>query len=163
MDEYLWPVRNVAEYSYCPRLFHLMEVEGIHLPSEDTEQGNRVHKRVDEPSSEAVLNRATKEDAAPRSVRSLTLTSTQHGLTATLDLAEVSGTLAVPVEYRKGRPCYSDFADAGQTSPAATRVRSVAEASATRISRHKSPPFLATNRDRRRRHPGVSSTLPFMF
>lgn len=40
----------------------------------------------------------------PRSVRSLALTSERLGLTATLDLAEIDGTNAVPVEYRKGRP-----------------------------------------------------------
>lgn len=39
--EYLWPVHNVPEYAYCPRLFYLMEVEAIHLGSEDTEQGTR--------------------------------------------------------------------------------------------------------------------------
>jgi len=37
-------------------------------------------------------------------VRSLVLTSHTHRLTATLDLAEISGQIAVPIEYRKGRP-----------------------------------------------------------
>lgn len=32
------------------------------------------------------------------------MTSESLGLTATLDLAEISGQVAVPVEYRKGRP-----------------------------------------------------------
>jgi len=40
----------------------------------------------------------------PKVVRSLALTSESLGLTATLDLAEISGQSAVPVEYRKGRP-----------------------------------------------------------
>lgn len=44
MDETLWPARNVGEYAYCPRLFYYMEVEGIHLPSDDTELGNRIHR-----------------------------------------------------------------------------------------------------------------------
>ena len=88
MDESLWPARNVAEYAYCPRLFYLMEVEGIHLPSEDTEQGNRVHRRVDQPSSDQIDNGA-KDDSRPRAVRSLTLASERLGLTATLDLAEM--------------------------------------------------------------------------
>ena len=102
MDETLWPARNVAEYAYCPRLFYLMEVEGIHLPSEDTEQGNRVHRRVDQPSSKQVVATA-EEDEAPRAVRSLTLTSQRLRLTATLDLAEIDGSKATPIEYRKGR------------------------------------------------------------
>jgi CRISPR-associated protein Cas1 len=56
VDEYLWPVRNVAEYAYCPRLFYYMEVEGIHVPSEDTEQGQRVHRRADAPSAANASN-----------------------------------------------------------------------------------------------------------
>lgn len=103
MSEYLWPARNVAEYAYCPRLFYFMEVEGIHLPSDDTELGNRIHRRADQPSHEGVINAAVEADA-PKSVRSLTLTSNNLGLTATLDLAEIEGDVAVPVEYRKGKP-----------------------------------------------------------
>lgn len=103
MDETLWPARNVAEYAYCPRLFYYMEVEGIHLPSDDTELGNRIHRRADQPSQHSVVLEAA-DGQAPRVVRSLSLTSTPLGLTATLDLAEIDGRLAVPVEYRKGRP-----------------------------------------------------------
>lgn len=98
MDEYLWPARHVAEYAYCPRLFYLMEVEGVYLPNEETEAGKAVHKRVDRPSSD------TEDEVRPKSVRSLTLTSDRLKLTATLDLAEIDGNHAIPVEYRKGRP-----------------------------------------------------------
>jgi len=100
MDEYLWPARNVAEYAYCPRLFYLMEVEGLHLPSADTEQGNAVHRRVNKPSTED----ASPDPDKPQTVRSLTLTSPSLKLTATLDLAEITDDHATPVEYRKGRP-----------------------------------------------------------
>jgi CRISP-associated protein Cas1 len=103
VDETLWPARNVAEYAYCPRLFYYMEVEGIHVPSEDTEQGNRVHRRVDKPSQEALPDGSLKPDAS-RTVRSMTLTSHELQLTATMDLVEIDGLTAVPVEYRKGRP-----------------------------------------------------------
>lgn len=103
MDESLWPARNVAEYAYCPRLFYYMEVEGIHVPSDDTEQGHRVHRRVDAPSTSEVVADAEAGDR-PKAVRSLTLTSHRLGLTATLDLAEIEGQTAVPIEYRKGRP-----------------------------------------------------------
>jgi CRISPR-associated protein Cas1 len=110
MNEPLWPARNVAEYAYCPRLFYFMEVEGIHLPSDDTEQGNRIHRRVDAPSSEATITDAEDSEVA-KPVRSLTLTSQRLGLTATLDLAELSGQTAVPVEYRKGRPRHASLSD----------------------------------------------------
>jgi len=104
MDESLWPARNVAEYAYCPRLFYFMEVEGVFLPSADTEKGLAVHRRVDRPSAEPSGDEEQPDPDKPKSVRKLTLTSKRLGLTATLDIAEVSGKVAVPVEYRKGRP-----------------------------------------------------------
>jgi hypothetical protein len=84
MDEYLWPARNVAEYAYCPRLFYSMEVEGIQLPSTDTEQGVAVHRRVDRPgASRDSDDKDEADDNRPRSTRSMTLTSRSLGLTAT--------------------------------------------------------------------------------
>ncbi len=111
MDTPLWPARNVAEFAYCPRLFYFMEVEGIHVPSDDTEAGQRVHRRVDAPShSPDECCDAAADTGQPRSLRSLTLTSNHLGLTATLDIAEIDGHVAVPVEYRKGRPQRSRLA-----------------------------------------------------
>ncbi len=112
MDESLWPARNVAEFAYCPRLFYYMEVEGIHVPSEDTEKGNRVHRRVDKPSQEALPDGSLKPDPN-RTVRSMTLTSHELQLTATMDLVEIDGLTAVPVEYRKGRPRHTAAEDDG--------------------------------------------------
>jgi CRISPR-associated protein Cas1 len=105
MDESLWPARNVAEHAYCPRLFYYMQVEGIFLPSSDTEKGVAVHRRVDKPSAApGDVGEAVADPDRPKAVRSLALTSKTLGLTATLDLAEISGRTATPVEYRKGRP-----------------------------------------------------------
>lgn len=105
MDESLWPARNVAEYAYCPRLFYYMQVEGIFLPSSDTEKGVAVHRRVDKPSAALEDDGESSADPdRPKAIRSLVLTSKMLGLTATLDLAEITGQTAVPVEYRKGRP-----------------------------------------------------------
>jgi len=103
--ESLWPAREVAEYAYCPRLFYLMHVEGVFLPNSDTEKGRAIHRRVNRPSAvhEDAGDEAPDADR-PRVVRSLTLTSKNLGLTATLDLAEITGRHAVPVEYRKGKP-----------------------------------------------------------
>ncbi|MGI0085828.1 MAG: CRISPR-associated protein Cas4, partial [Nitrososphaerales archaeon] len=105
-DESLWSTRNVAEYAYCPRLFYFMEVEGIHLPSPDTELGKAVHKKVDKPSRrrEKPAEEDSTDGTEPKVVRSLTLTSERLGLTATLDLAEIEDDRATPIEYRKGRP-----------------------------------------------------------
>lgn len=105
MDESLWPARNVAEYAYCPRLFYYMQVEGIFVPSSDTEKGVAVHRRVDKPSASLEKTDIREDDPErPKVVRSLVLTSESLGLTATLDLAEISGQVSVPVEYRKGHP-----------------------------------------------------------
>jgi CRISPR-associated protein Cas1 len=107
-DEELWSVRNVAEYAYCPRLFYLMEVEGIHLANTDTEEGISVHKRVDEPSQ---IKEDSDDPDKPKTLRSLTLSSPALRLTATLDLAEIEGNKAVPVEYRRGRPFHQSLRD----------------------------------------------------
>ena len=123
MDESLWPCRGVAEHAYCPRLFYYMTVEGVFLPSADTEHGIGVHHRVDRPSEappaveangkkprngkkavEKLEETPESDPERPFSVRSLALTSDRLGLTAKLDLAEIQGTTAIPVEYRKGRP-----------------------------------------------------------
>ncbi len=129
MDGTLWPCRGVAEYAYCPRLFYYMTVEGVFLPSADTEQGAGVHQRVDKPSAMTPqvdkanrsskqiekLEEAESDPERPRSVRSLALTSQRLGLTATLDLAEIDGMRATPVEYRKGRPRHDSLANAEPT------------------------------------------------
>jgi CRISPR-associated protein Cas1 len=97
-----------------------MTVEGVFLPSSDTEEGAGAHRRVDRPSAATAepatnekrsrtklvenLERAESDPDRPRSIRSLALTSERLGLTATLDLTEIEGTTAVPVEYRKGKP-----------------------------------------------------------
>lgn len=105
MDEILWPARKVAEHAYCPRLFYYMQVEGVFLPSADTEAGLAAHRRVDRPSAaRGQAGESETDPERPRAVRSLALTSESLGLTATLDLAEISGRVATPIEYRKGRP-----------------------------------------------------------
>lgn len=96
-----------------------MQVEGVFVPSDDTEQGKGAHTRVDRPSAHpsspglgagapAPVGATTNHDAEspahhsdppiaspdpdrPRAVRSLALTSERLALTATLGLAEVRG------------------------------------------------------------------------
>jgi CRISPR-associated protein Cas1 len=70
---------------------------------------NRISKKIDK------LEDAESDSERPRSVRSLALTSQRLGLTATLDLAEIDGMLAIPVEYRKGRPRHDSLTKAEPT------------------------------------------------
>lgn len=72
----MWPSRGVAEFAYCPRLFYYTAVEGVFIPSADTEQGAGVHKRVDCNEDEASVPET--DDA--------------------LGLAEIAGTTASPAE-----------------------------------------------------------------
>lgn len=63
----------------------------------------RTQKKVGKKEVEK-LEEAEADPDRPRIVRSLALTSERLGLTAKLDLAEIEGTTAVPVDYRKGKP-----------------------------------------------------------
>ena len=75
MDEILWPARKVAEHAYCPRLFYYMQVEGVFLPSADTEAGLAAHRRVDRPSAaRGQAGESETDPERPRAVRSLALT-----------------------------------------------------------------------------------------
>lgn len=117
-----------------------------------------MHRRVDRPSAargngigaekpkpRAVTKLEDGDEGEPerfRSVRSLALTSDRLGLTATLDLAEIDGTRAVPVEYRRGRPRHvtdgSEPADEMMGSrgccPDPSRGRPIAYSSGSRSS-----------------------------
>jgi CRISPR-associated endonuclease Cas1/CRISPR-associated protein Cas4 len=103
MDDKLWPASQVAEFVYCPRLFYFQQVENISLSSADMERGRAFHRRVDQPGRPPAED-GPEDDNWPQTVRSLALSSPALGLTATLDLAEISGGRAAPVEYRVGRP-----------------------------------------------------------
>ncbi len=75
-----------------------MEVEGIHLASDDTVSGIAKHKRVDAPTH------LPRSDLADKNYRSLTLESQSLELRAILDRVEIDDQGAKPIEYRKGRP-----------------------------------------------------------
>jgi CRISPR-associated protein Cas1 len=83
---FLLPVRMLNEYAYCPRLFHLMHVEGRWEDNHFTVEGRHVHRRVDEldhllpdavgtnagneidkPKPDSATRRSAKGDSATRS------------------------------------------------------------------------------------------------
>jgi len=109
----LLPVRMLNEYAYCPRLFHLMHVEGRWADNAFTLDGKRVHRRVDQ--VDHVLPDPTQADPAappapatggddpPDISRSVSLASERLGLTAKLDLVSTAGDEAVPLERKRGR------------------------------------------------------------
>lgn len=110
----LLPVRMLNEYVYCPRLFHLMHVEGRWAENAYTEEGREVHRRVDRldhvlPDPEApategeVVGKEDGGDDPPTISRSVSLGSSSLGITAKLDLVSTAGDEAVPVETKRGR------------------------------------------------------------
>ena len=114
----LLPVRMLNEYAYCPRLFHLMHVQGRWADNAFTEEGRNVHRRVDKldhvlpdpdlPDEVESENGSGGEtipqgDDPPTISRSIPLGSETLGLTAKLDLVATADGEAVPVETKRGR------------------------------------------------------------
>ncbi|MBI4605514.1 MAG: CRISPR-associated endonuclease Cas1 [Planctomycetes bacterium] len=103
------------EFAYCPRLFHLMHVEGRWEENVYTFQGKTVHRRLErfedllpEAPAEAKPAQEPKEadkgDEAPKVSRSVSLTSERLGITGKLDLVATEGDEAIPVDTKRGRP-----------------------------------------------------------
>lgn len=105
------PVRMLNEYAYCPRLFHLMHVDGRWEDNRFTEEGREVHRRVDRldhvlPDADAggqSADASGPSDERPTVSRSVSLGSERLGLTSKLDLVATDGDEAVPVETKRGR------------------------------------------------------------
>lgn len=112
-DPDLLPVRMLNEFAYCPRLFHLMHVEGRWADNVYTEEGRDVHRRVDrldhvlpDPDASAADDDRRKgvgSDDPPEISRSVSLGSEALGIAAKLDLVSTAGDEAVPVDTKRGR------------------------------------------------------------
>lgn len=95
------------EFVYCPRLFHLMHVEGRWEDNTFTLEGKEAHRRVDRRDQLLPDPRRTPErddgDEPPAIARSVSLGSTLLGITAKLDLVETTGQTAIPVDTKRGQ------------------------------------------------------------
>lgn len=97
----LIPARIVNEHSYCQRLAYLMWVDGANADNAATVEGTHVHRNVDRAQARTL-------DERPRAVRSLALSDDRVGVTAKIDLVEIDGKHAVPIEYKRGSPWRED-------------------------------------------------------
>jgi CRISP-associated protein Cas1 len=102
LPDYL-PVRMVNEYVYCPRLFFYMWVENVFRESSDTVEGSAQHARVDKPGKGLPKPQETALDETIHS-RSAMLSSERLRVIAKMDLVEVEGGAATPVDYKHGKP-----------------------------------------------------------
>lgn len=101
--EYL-PARMLNEFVYCPRLFYLEHVDGLFVHNNDTIEGVSKHRRVDQKTDELPTADAATQDFEKIHARSVTLSSDHFGIIAKMDLIEVQGNQATPVDYKRGSP-----------------------------------------------------------
>lgn len=107
----LLPLRMVVEWSYCPRLFHYMHVEGLMEANSHVWRGRQSHARTDKPGRsqarravEPSPGEAEGPPAAWEAARAVSLEAPALGLVAKLDrvlLRDEDG-VAVPVELKSG-------------------------------------------------------------
>lgn len=95
-EEILIPARMVNEYTYCPRLCYIEWVQGEFEDSADTVEGRYEHRNVDKEGSAWL-------DDVRKAVRSVTLSAPTSRLIGKIDLLEIEGLEAIPVDYKKGR------------------------------------------------------------
>ncbi|QDT36035.1 CRISPR-associated endonuclease Cas4g/Cas1g [Stratiformator vulcanicus] len=109
----LIPARMLNEFAYCPRLAYLEWVQGEWADNLETAQGTFGHRRVDRPDrkfirrpkegAEEEQSEACDDEPPKLHARSLDLSAPAEGLVAKLDLAEIEGNVATPVDYKRGR------------------------------------------------------------
>jgi CRISPR-associated protein Cas1 len=107
-EEGLLTVDALHQFAYCPRRAFLMHVEGLMAHNAYTEDGRRVHRRVDRVDHvlEAPAGEELPDDGGddpPNIARSVALSDPGLGLTGKLDLVSSAGDEAVPVETKRGR------------------------------------------------------------
>ena len=133
VDDTLLPVRMLNEFTYCPRLGYLEWVQGEWAENVETLEGTFGHRNVDQPdrksfdapekvdegaSDKGQVTSEADQDGNPSSpqlsslnpqplpsihARSLTLSAPAEGILAKLDLLELDGTSATPVDYKRGK------------------------------------------------------------
>lgn len=121
----LIPVRMLNEFTYCPRLGYLEWVQGEWAENLETLEGTFGHRNVDKPDRKQIAPPAPVSTAAASSenaiatmdeadapshgsasdsihARSIMLSAESEGLLAKLDLLELTGRTATPVDYKRG-------------------------------------------------------------
>lgn len=109
----LIPARMLNEFCYCPRLGYLEFAQGEFAHNPDTLEGRFGHRRADKPDERPVPTPGERKANAPDQeaaeefvrihARSIMLSAPDEGLVAGIDILEVEGNVATPVDYKRGR------------------------------------------------------------
>lgn len=100
----LIPVSMLARYTYCKRLAYLEWIQGEFDTNADVVDGTYKHRNVDKPSRRTKLPKDGTDDSKEIiHARSVVLSDAQLGLIAKMDLLEIDGDVATPVEYKRGK------------------------------------------------------------
>jgi CRISPR-associated exonuclease Cas4 len=88
------PLSALEHIAYCERQAALIHIEASWSDSLDTVRGDLAHQAVDLPGIHRRRGLTT--------IRALPVHSRRHGIHGICDLVEITGTTAVPVEYKIG-------------------------------------------------------------
>jgi CRISPR-associated protein Cas1 len=94
----------INEVVYCPRLFYLEHVMGEWAPSADTVEGKAMHAAVDRHADVLPDADGADPDDPRLRARSVDMSSTRLGIIARMDVVELEGKRATPVDVKHGRP-----------------------------------------------------------
>lgn len=95
------PARMLNEYAYCPRLAYLEWVQGEWADNPDTLDGQFVHRNADQPDHKPVPTPEEPPREEMLHARSVRLENAELGLIAVVDVLEVEGSTATPIDYKK--------------------------------------------------------------
>lgn len=103
----LVPARMLNEFTYCPRLAYLEWVQGEFAHNPDTLDGRLSHRRVDVEDNRPIpaANDLLQPDNSPGDQfhsRSVMLSAPILGIIAKMDILELDGQVATPVDYKRG-------------------------------------------------------------
>lgn len=96
----LIPVRMLTQYAYCKRLSYMEWAQGEFVANADVAEGKYLHRNVDAPSGRKKMSEGGSDEKIH--ARSVMLSDANLGLISKMDLLEISGAHATPVEYKRG-------------------------------------------------------------
>jgi len=96
----LIPVRMLTQYAYCKRLSYMEWAQGEFVANADVAEGKYLHRNVDAPSGSKKMSKNGSDERIH--ARSVMLSDANLGLISKMDLLEISGKRATPVEYKRG-------------------------------------------------------------